>query len=253
MARRVLDWLAAHGASFFDEIEAGARLLPAELEDALAELVAHGQVHCDSTAGLRALMLPAAKRSAHARRRRGVALFGVQDAGRWTLVRRAAAEPTAAAQAEALEHVAHALLRRYGVVCWNLLPRWRDLVRVYRRLEARGELRGGRFIAGVAGEQFALPEAIAALRQTRRQAHDGQLVCLAASDPANLLGSILPGSRVPRQAGARVLYRDGLAIASWTAGRMEALVALAPAEQAEAARVLGQLPAPRAVPLPVPG
>jgi ATP-dependent Lhr-like helicase len=259
-ARRVLDWLGAHGASFFDEIETGARLLPAELEDALAELVAHGQVHCDSTAGLRALMLPAAKRNASARRRRGVALFGVQDAGRWTLVRRPMVAPTPAAQAEALEHVAHALLRRYGVVCWNLmereapwLPRWRDLVRVYRRLEARGELRGGRFIAGVAGEQFALPEAIAALRQTRRQAHDGQLVCLAASDPANLLGSILPGSRVPRQAGARVLYRDGLAIASWTAGRMEALVALAPAEQAEAARVLGQLPAPRTVPLPAPG
>ncbi|KQP11594.1 DEAD/DEAH box helicase [Pseudorhodoferax sp. Leaf265] len=255
-ARRVLDWLAAHGASFFDEIEVGARLLPAELEDALAELVAHGQVHCDSTAGLRALMLPAAKRNAGARRRRGVALFGVQDAGRWTLVRRPAAEPTPAAQAEGLEHVAHALLRRYGVVCWNLLereapwlPRWRDLVRVYRRLEARGELRGGRFIAGVAGEQFALPEAIAALRQTRRQAHDGQLICLAASDPANLLGSILPGSRVPRQAGARVLYRDGLAIASWTAGRIEALVALAPAEQAEAARVLGQLPAPRPQPV----
>ena len=246
-AQRVLDWLATQGASFFDEIEVGARLLPAELEDVLAELVARGRVHCDSTAGLRALMLPAARQAAQARRRRGVPLFGVQDAGRWTLVRRATAERTPAEGAQALEHVARTLLRRYGVVCWNLmereapwLPRWRELVRVYRRLEARGEVRGGRFIAGVSGEQYALPESIAALRTVRRQPHDGALVCLASTDPANLLGCILPGSRVARQAGARVLYRDGLPIARWTAGQMEVLVPLDAAEQHAAARVLAQ-------------
>ena len=249
-AQRVLAWLAAHGASFFDEIVDGERMLPAELEDALAELVVRGRVHCDSTAGLRALMVPAAKRaSVLTRKRRSVALFGVQDAGRWTLVRQATAAPDATAHAEALEHVARMLLRRYGVVCWNLmereapwLPRWRDLVRVYRRLEARGEIRGGRFLAGVSGEQFALPEAIAAMRQVRRQPHDQSLVCLAAADPANLLGSILPGTRVARLAGARVLYRDGLPIASWSSGQLETLVDLAPAEQQEAARRLAQGP-----------
>ncbi len=248
-AQRVLDWLGTHGASFFDEIADGARLLPAELEDVLAALVARGRVHCDSTAGLRALMLPAARQAAQARRRRGPALFGVQDAGRWTLVRRAGATATPAQAEQALDHVARTLLRRYGVVCWNLmereapwLPRWRELVRVYRRLEARGEIRGGRFIAGVSGEQYALPEAIAALRQLRRQAYDGTLVCLAAADPANLLGSILPGSRVARQAGARVLYRDGLPIARWTAGQMEALVPLDAAGQHAAARLLAAQP-----------
>lgn len=255
-AQRVLDWLGTHGASFFDEIVEGERLLPAELEDALAELVVRGRVHCDSTAGLRALMVPAAKRaSVLARKRRSVALFGVQDAGRWTLVRAAAAAPDATAQAEALEHVARMLLRRYGVVCWNLmereapwLPRWRDLVRQYRRLEARGEIRGGRFLAGVSGEQFALPEAIAALRQVRRQPHDQSLVCLAATDPANLLGSLLPGTRVARQAGARVLYRDGLPIASWAAGKMALLARLTPAEQLDVARRLSQGPAARDLP-----
>lgn len=255
-AQRVLDWLGTHGASFFDEIVEGERLLPAELEDALAELVVRGRVHCDSTAGLRALMVPAAKRaSVLARKRRSVALFGVQDAGRWTLVRAAAAAPDATAQAEALEHVARMLLRRYGVVCWNLmereapwLPRWRDLVRQYRRLEARGEIRGGRFLAGVSGEQFALPEAIAALRQVRRQPHDQSLVCLAATDPANLLGSILPGTRVARQAGARVLYRDGLPIASWSAGQMELLVGLSAEAQRAARQLLEREPALRAWP-----
>ncbi|KQP13533.1 ATP-dependent DNA helicase [Pseudorhodoferax sp. Leaf267] len=252
-AQRVLGYLATHGASFFDEIVDGERLLPAELEDALAELVVRGRVHCDSTAGLRALMVPAAKRaSVLTRKRRSVALFGVQDTGRWTLVRPAAPAPDAAAAAEALEHVARMLLRRYGVVCWNLLereapwlPRWRDLVRVYRRLEARGEIRGGRFIAGVSGEQFALPEAIAAMRQLRRQPHDGALVCLAATDPANLLGNLLPGARIARLAGARVLYRDGLPIASWAGGQLEALVPLDADAQREAMRLLGQAPGAR--------
>src|SRR5690606_24125946 len=113
----------------------------------------------------------------------------------------------------ALEHVARTLLQRYGVVCWRLLereaawlPSWRELLRVYHRLEARGEIRGGRFIAGISGEQFALPEAIGALRQVRKRAPDGESINLSALDPLNLVGSLLPGSRVPRQLGARVLW-----------------------------------------------
>jgi ATP-dependent Lhr-like helicase len=109
------------------------------------------------------------------------------------------------------------LLRRYGVVCWRLLerepawlPPWRDLLRIYHRLEARGEIRGGRFIAGIAGEQFALPEALAALRAVRKRPHDGVVIEVSAADPANLLGSVLPGARVPRVVGNRVRFRDGL-------------------------------------------
>jgi ATP-dependent Lhr-like helicase len=171
-------------------------------------------------------------------------LTGIADAGRWSLIRLSSSagdggpegQPAAAARrvdADALEHVARILLRRYGVVCWRLLereamwlPPWRDLVRVYRRLEARGEIRGGRFIAGLTGEQFALPEAIASMREVRRRPPDDALVCLAASDPANLLGSVVPGPKVARIAGARVVWRDGVPVATIVGGEVEALLPL---------------------------
>ena len=245
-AQRVFDFLEANGASFFDEIADGARLLRAELEDALAELVVRGRASCDSYAGLRALLVPAAKRAtAASRSRRRVALFGIEDAGRWNVIR--APHPTADGKvaAEAIEHVARTLLRRYGAVCFQLLereaawlPPWRELVRVYRRLEARGEIRGGRFIAGVTGEQFALPDAIATMRAVRRQPPDEAMVCLSASDPANLLGTVLAGPKVPRLAGSRVLYRDGLAIGTSIGGQIELLVPLAPVETRAATRAL---------------
>ncbi|MFL6698398.1 MAG: DNA glycosylase AlkZ-like family protein [Vitreoscilla sp.] len=244
-AQRVFDFLEANGASFFDEIADGARLLRAELEDALAELVVRGRANCDSYAGLRALLVPAAKRAtAASRSRRRVALFGIEDAGRWNVIR-APHAGDAKASAEAIEHVARTLLRRYGVVCFQLLereaawlPPWRELVRVYRRLEARGEIRGGRFIAGVTGEQFALPDAIATMRAVRRQPPDEAMVCLSASDPANLLGTVLHGPKVPRVAGSRVLYRDGLAIGTSIGGQIELLVPLDPVQTRTATRAL---------------
>ena len=120
-AQRVFDFLEANGASFFDEIADGARLLRAEVEDALAELVVRGRANCDSYAGLRALLVPAARRAtAAARSRRRVALFGIEDAGRWSTIRAPQAAPDGKLGAEALEHVAHILLRRYGVVCFPL-------------------------------------------------------------------------------------------------------------------------------------
>ncbi|MEO8297493.1 MAG: DEAD/DEAH box helicase [Burkholderiales bacterium] len=251
-AQRGVGYLAAHGASFFDEIEQGERLLRSELEEALSELVVRGRIRCDSYAGLRALLVPASKRAAaQAGRRRRIALAGVEDAGRWSLVRPvvpaagAATAESRAAAADALEHVARTLLQRYGVVFWRLLereaawlPPWRELVRVYRRLEARGEIRGGRFIAGLTGEQYALPEAIGLLRQIRRQPPDAGWVCLAASDPASVLGTVLPGPKVPRVAGARVLYRDGLAVATSVAGQIDWLQPLLAAEQQAASRLL---------------
>jgi len=241
-ARKVFEFLDAQGASFFDEIADGAHLLRAELEDALAELVVRGRANCDSYAGLRALLVPAAKRAtAASRSRRRVALFGIEDAGRWNVVR----APAAIDDAEAVEHAARTLLRRYGVICFQLLereaawlPPWRELARVYRRLEARGEIRGGRFIAGVSGEQFALPDAIATMRAVRRQPPDPTLVCLAASDPANLLGTVLAGPKLPRVAGSRVLYRDGLAIGTSIAGQIELLVPLDAAQARAATRAL---------------
>ncbi len=259
-AQRVADYLDAHGASFFDEIADHCRLLRAELEDALAELVVRGRIHCDSYAGLRALLVPPAKRAAPASRsRRRVALFGIEDAGRWNAVRTPpAADPeTGAAAAESVEHLARTLLRRYGVVCYQLmereaawLPPWRDLVRVYRRLEARGEIRGGRFIAGLSGEQFALPDAIATMRQVRRQPPDDGLVCLSAADPANLLGTVLHGPKVARVAGSRVLYRDGLAIGTSVGGEIALLVTLDADQRRAATRALALDPGLRFLDVP---
>jgi ATP-dependent Lhr-like helicase len=146
---------------------------------------------------------------------------------------------------DAIEHIARVLLRRYGVVCWRLLereagwlPPWRELLRVYHRLEARGEIRGGRFIAGLSGEQFALPEAIGLLRQVRQRGHDGAWICLSATDPLNLVGSVLPGDKVARLSGSRVLYRDGLPVATLVAGQVELVGQLDADEERTARRLL---------------
>ena len=238
-AQRVVEALQSHGASFFDELLDATRLLHVELEEALAELVACGIANCDSYAGLRALLLPQAKRPhpGNKRMRRG-AISGIRDAGRWSLARAA----TGACGADAVDYVAQVLLRRYGVVAWRLLereaawlPPWRELARVYRRMEARGEVRGGRFVAGIAGEQFALPEAVAGLREIRNRPKDGEWILVAASDPLNLVGTLLPGEKLPRQRGARLLLRDGVPVARKVANRVEMLVDL-PASDADAAR-----------------
>jgi ATP-dependent Lhr-like helicase len=131
---------------------------------------------------------------------------------------------------QTLEHIAMTLLRRYGVMFWRLLereaawmPSWRELLPVYHRLEARGEIRGGRFIAGLSGEQFALPEAIPLLREMRRRRHDASLVCISAIDPLNLCGTLLPGDKVPALAGNRLLFRDGAPVATMVAGKFNYL------------------------------
>jgi ATP-dependent Lhr-like helicase len=252
-AREVAGFIRAHGASFFDEIVAGTKLLRTQVEEALGELTALGAVNADSFGGLRALLVPADRRrpSGPHRRRRRTALFGIEDAGRWALVRRPG---TGAKRAdpEIVEHVAHALLKRYGVVLWRLLtqeaewlPPWRELLRCYRRLEARGEIRGGRFVAGVSGEQFALPEAVGSLRDARRAERTGALVSLSGADPLNLVGILTPGARLPALTGNRVLYRDGVPIALLAAGEARFLEKLAPEEEwrARHALVRRQVPA----------
>jgi len=276
-AQAVVDYIRTHGASFFDEIADGARLLPTQAEEALAELVALGIVNSDSFGGLRALLVPADRRrpAAGGRRRRRIALFGMDAAGRWTLVRRQpersagnpekrqgrdagqpltenaeidpqSNRPVALLQdEEAIEHVARTLLRRWGVVFWRLLareadwlPPWRDLLMCFRRLEARGEIRGGRFVAGFTGEQYAAPEAIGLLRDTRRKPHSQHHVSLSGADPLNLVGILTPGQRLPALSGNRVLYRDGIPVAVFAGGEVRFLEKLEPKDQWEAQNLL---------------
>jgi ATP-dependent Lhr-like helicase len=226
--QKVYEALSQHGALFFDELIHEAHLLRTELEIALQELVGAGLVNADSFAGLRALITPASKRQQRSSRRgRGAFVGGMDDAGRWALLRRGPlVENSQSASPETLEHVAMTLLRRYGVVFWRLLereadwlPSWRELLRTFHRLEARGEIRGGRFVSGLAGEQFALPEAIPLLREVRRRAHDGNLIAVCGVDPLNLAGTLLPGAKVPALASNRLVYRDGVPVAAEIAGK----------------------------------
>ena len=241
-ARRVAEVIQREGASFFDELAEGSGLLRPQVEDALAELVALGIVTSDSFAGLRALLAP----SSGSQRPRRAMSFAMENAGRWALARRPRTpDNLPKAAAEASEHLARALLRRYGVVFWRLiereaawLPPWRDLLRVYRRLEARGDIRGGRFVAGFAGEQFALPEAVGLLREMRRKGTTGALVSLSGADPLNLAGILTPGPRLAALTGNRILYRDGLPIALYTGGEAQFLENLEPAEEWTARKAL---------------
>jgi ATP-dependent Lhr-like helicase len=241
-AQAVADYIGQYGASFFDELVEGTGLLRPQVEEALAELVALGVVNSDSFAGLRALLVPSDRRGPGAAgRRRRSSIFGMQDAGRWALARRASPQ----AKPEAIEHLAGALLLRYGVVFWRLLereagwlPPWRDLLRIYRRLEARGEIRGGRFVAGFSGEQFALPDAIGMLREVRRKPETGSWVSLSGADPLNLAGILTPGPKLAALTGNRVLYRDGLPVALFAGGEVQFLEPLDPAVQWHARKTL---------------
>ena len=189
----LVDCIKEHGASFFDELIDASGLLRSQLEEALAELVALGLVTSDSFGGLRALLVPSNERRPgfNGRRRRRRPAYSIDSAGRWALVRRPAAPER---KEDAIDHIAHTLLSRYGVVFWRLLereaawlPPWRELLRSFRRLESRGEIRGGRFVSGFSGEQFALPEAIGMLRATRRHATADQWVSVSGADPLNLV------------------------------------------------------------------
>jgi ATP-dependent Lhr-like helicase len=175
--------------------------------------------------------------------------FGMDDAGRWSLVRRPANRGGDAPAAT--EHAARALLDRYGVVFWRLLareaawlPPWRDLLRVYRRLEGRGEIRGGRFVAGFTGEQYALPHAIGMLRETRRRPPTNEFVSLSGADPLNLTGILTPGPRLAALTGNRLLYQDGLPIAWLSGGEVVFLKELATSERWEARKLLLRSAAP---------
>jgi ATP-dependent Lhr-like helicase len=256
-AQKVLDCLRQHGASFFEELAAESGLLRPQVEEALGELVAWGLVTSDGFSGLRALLVPSDRRpsTATARRRHRLSPFDMTGAGRWALTRRAIIDAgDRQAKDAATEHIARTLLRRYGVVFWRLLareaewlPPWRDLLRVYRRLEARGEIRGGRFVAGFSGEQYALPEAVGLLREMRRQAPSGEWISLSGADPLNLVGIVTPGAKLAALRGNRLIYRDGLPIAILAGGKIQFLTALDDSSEWEVRKLLLRSPTPTAL------
>lgn len=227
-AQSVRAALETGGALFFGEIISRSGLLPSQVEEALSELAALGFVTCDSFDGLRALLVPSNKRPTLGRNggkrpaRRKSNLASIEFAGRWSLIRKHAPEESNGAHTPArdaaLEKFARVLLRRYGVMFRRLLEResmavsWYELGRIYRRLEARGEIRGGYFIAGVSGEQFALPEAIGLLRSIRKAGANYELITVSAADPLNLQGILTPGPRIAAFTTNRVLFCNGLPV-----------------------------------------
>jgi len=221
-AAATLDALRQHGALFFDDLAAASRQLPAQLEEALWDLVARGLAAGDGFQSLRQIMTPAGSSRARSARRHsrqsGTRLpRATSPQGRWSIVHRFQPEPSPAD--ELAQSVAEQLLARYGVVFRDLVARenfavpWRDVVRALRRMEARGTARGGRFVAGFIGEQYALPEAVEGLRRVRREERTGEIVRIGAADPLNLAGIITPGARVAALHTNAVIFRDGLPIA----------------------------------------
>ena len=209
-ANDVRDFLRKTGASFFADIVRGTRRLKAEVETALWELVAAGLLTADGFDNLRALIDPrrrAGQGSGRASRPR-------HSAGRWALLH--AVE--AADRARVLESTCWMLLRRYGVVFRELLtretnlPKWRELLITFRRLEDRGEIRGGRFVNGFIGEQFALPVSVGSLRAARHAAPSPNTIVVSAADPLNLVGILVPGERVAANSGKFVAFRNGVGV-----------------------------------------
>jgi len=244
-AKEVVEVLSKRGASFLSDIVSATQRLPSDVEEALWTLAALGRVTVDGVEALRQRLGGTARRPRRPsgrnaglrrdgqRRRRGYS--------RWSLL-----EPFDPVD-DRSEPIARQLLDRYGVIFPELLARdaltyrWRDLVRVLRRLEARGEIRGGRFVSGFVGEQFALPEAVELLRKTKNAEPDGRFIALSACDPLNLAGIISPGRRVPSVVRNRLIVRDGLPIASMENGSVVELANVSP-EIMDQAKVVLSVP-----------
>jgi ATP-dependent Lhr-like helicase len=210
-AAAVLQFLRQRGASFFSDIVRGTGKLKSEVETALWELVAAGLLTADGFDNLRALIDPK-RRSGQGS---GKSARPRHSAGRWSLLY----SGETADHNAALEAICWMLLRRYGIVFRevltreSILPKWREVLITLRRLEDRGEIRGGRFVSGFLGEQFALPVAVESLRAMRKQEPSGEIIRVSAADPLNLVGILVPGDRVASNSGKFVGFRDGVALA----------------------------------------
>jgi ATP-dependent Lhr-like helicase len=210
ISKDVLEFLQSRGASFFIDIVRGTRKLQSEVESALWELVAAGMITADGFDNLRALIDPRRRAGQGSKRNSRPR----HSAGRWSLL----FSDEEGSREAAIESTCWMLLKRYGIVFRELLtresivPRWREVLLALRRLEARGEVRGGRFVNGFLGEQFALPVAVDSLRAARGMPPTGEMISVAASDPLNLVGIIVPGERVAANSGRHVAFRDGTAV-----------------------------------------
>ena len=233
-ARRVLDVLQSRGASFFSDLRSACQLTIDDTRLALGTLVASGLAASDGFSGFRALVRTVPER--------GIGGHRANFAGRWAAI--AGPSREGAAQDDAFEAQAWTLLRRYGVVCRRVLAReclavaWRDLARIYRRLEARGEIRGGRFVSGLSGEQFALPLAVERLREVRRSKPDGRLHTISAADPLNLAGIVTAGDRIRAAGRNRIVYRDGVPLAVLEGHVIRELAPVDPSLAAEVSQAL---------------
>jgi ATP-dependent Lhr-like helicase len=241
--------LAERGALFFVELVSLTGLLRVQVEEALGELVAAGLVTSDAFGGLRACIAPQRDRPSfrsRSRPRRHAVSF--DRAGRWALMPLAPAAELAALREGAVEHAAETLLRRYGVVARAVLareplsPSWRELVRVYRRWEARGDIRGGRFVEPLGGEQFALNEAVTALRRTRREQDEDEWIVISAADPLNLPAMNGAEKKIAAIGANRIVYRSGVPLAAALGDRIEAL---RPLDADELEQVRDMLRSPR--------
>jgi ATP-dependent Lhr-like helicase len=209
-AKQVLEFLRHRGASFFADIVRGTVKLKSEIETALWELVAGGLVTADGFDNLRSLIDP--------KRRTGPGNGRFtrprHSAGRWALLY----TDQAAEKNRAHEATCWMLLKRYGIVFRDVLtretnlPTWRELLIAFRRLEDRGEVRGGRFVDGFLGEQFALPVAVDSVRAMKKTPLSGESITISAADPLNLVGILVPGDRVPAISGRTVSFKDGVAV-----------------------------------------
>ena len=248
-AEKTLDVLRRRGASFFVDLVQNTGLLRTQVEIALAELAACGAVTSDSYAGLRALITPESRRPGYGqgrRRRRASIMNSVDAAGRWSAIACATENPGTPEKStwpgtdeNTLAAVVDTLLKRYGVLFRKVLerepdlPPWRELLYVCRRMEARGEIRGGYFVEGCSGEQFARPEAIALLRKQKNATQELPPAVISATDPLNLVGVILPGDRIPALHTNRVLFRNGLPVAKQLNGVTTCLTDVEPATRWE--------------------
>lgn len=236
-AARIRDVLDAQGALFFDDLVMQTELLPGQVEIGLSELCATGMVTADSFQSVRQLIAPETKRGRGKRRKRGrttrqisSGIFGPNRAtqnqvpGRWSLLRfpKSDSEDTAF-----LNNWAWLLLQRYGVVFRDLLvheslaPAWSELVKSYRRLEAQGEVRGGRFVSGVGGEQYALDDSVSRLRRVRDMTGEAEWLIFSAADPLNLTSCVIKGPRIPALHTNRLACRNGKLVAARVGGEIK--------------------------------
>ncbi len=231
-AQQVYDYLLQNGACFHDDLFQEFGDLQILFDGVLAELITMGLITSDSFSGLRKYLRSKqhSKRTQRARKR-APPLFNSNQAGRWSLIKLSTTDSS-----DQVEVLAMTLLRRYGIIFRRLvdhengLPPWRDLLICYRRLEAQGEIRGGRFVSTVSGEQFALPEAVGSLRNLRRCKPDGQLVSICAADPLNLTGVLIPGPRIASQGDNRIVFRDGIPVAAKASKKIKLLQEINPAD-----------------------